>query len=137
MYLPPERIAIANGSGDHYSYESDVWAFGMTLLEIAERRYPVERDKGIFKILDFIVNQDSPRLSARWSKPFQVLIARCLRKKTCVQCVCACVAAGGLCCVLCYFCVVSVTPVCVVALHMGLFLLVIMSVRCMWHGVNA
>jgi serine/threonine protein kinase len=57
----PERIL-----GSPYSVKSDVWSFGMTLLELAIGRFPLVSEDGrslaVFELLQRIVNEPVPTL---------------------------------------------------------------------------
>lgn len=58
----PERIL-----GKDYSIKSDVWSLGLSLLEVANNRFPFPPEGeppivGQFDLLNFIVNQDPPQL---------------------------------------------------------------------------
>jgi len=57
----PERIL-----GSPYSVKSDVWSFGMTLLELAIGRFPLVSEDGtspaVFELLQRIVHEPVPTL---------------------------------------------------------------------------
>lgn len=61
--LQPERI---NGSQRGYNYKSDIWSFGLILLECAMGRFPYtppdqsEKWEGIFELIEAIVDQPPP-----------------------------------------------------------------------------
>jgi serine/threonine protein kinase len=62
LLLPPERIL-----GQDYSIKSDVWSLGLSLLEVANNRFPFPPEGeppivGQFDLLNFIVNQPPPAL---------------------------------------------------------------------------
>jgi mitogen-activated protein kinase kinase len=63
-YMAPERI-----SGQTYTINSDVWSLGITLLEVAQHRFPFPADgtemqprAGLIDLLTYIVQQPSPEL---------------------------------------------------------------------------
>lgn len=83
-YMSPERI-----SGKSYSYDSDLWSLGLTLVECALGRYPysVETPSGVdkqisfFELLDFIVQAPAPSLKGLpFSSEFSSFIEDCLQK---------------------------------------------------------
>jgi len=97
-YMAPERI-----TGQSYNITSDVWSLGVTLLEVAQHRFPfgVEGDDidtggggggplGMIEIIQFIVAKPLPRLKDEdgkdgeppisWSDNFKEFIDRCLER---------------------------------------------------------
>ncbi|KAL7271179.1 Protein kinase C signaling pathway involved MAPKK protein [Rhizina undulata] len=88
-YMAPERI-----QGLSYTITSDVWSLGVTLLEVAQHRFPFgnEADSGgragLIDLLTYIVRQpipqlkDEPQLGIKWSDDFKYFIACCLEKDT-------------------------------------------------------
>ena len=63
-YMAPERI-----TGQSYTITSDVWSLGVTLLEVAQHRFPFPADgseiqprAGLIDLLTYIVGQPIPRL---------------------------------------------------------------------------
>lgn len=82
-YLSPERINPASGS-ESYGVESDVWSFGLTIVELAKKKYPydgIEDDKNIFSLLQAIVGGEPPTLPERYSADFQDFVQQCLIKE--------------------------------------------------------
>lgn len=91
-YMAPERI-----TGQSYNITSDVWSLGVTLLEVAQHRFPFPADgtemqprAGPLDLLTFIVNQPTPQLKdeiggpdgdVRWSENFKYFIECCLEKE--------------------------------------------------------
>ena len=95
-YMAPERI-----TGQSYTITSDVWSLGVTLLEVAQHRFPFPADgtemqprAGLIDLLTYIVRQpipklkDEPQNKVRWSDNFKYFI-ECwyvLLTRTCVCC---------------------------------------------------
>lgn len=87
-YMAPERI-----TGQSYTITSDVWSLGVTLLEVAQHRFPFPADgtemnprAGLIDLLTYIVRQPIPKLKdepenkLRWSDNFKYFIECCLEK---------------------------------------------------------
>lgn len=81
-YMAPERI-----TGQSYTITSDVWSLGVTLLEVAQHRFPFPADgtemmprAGLIDLLTYIVRQPIPKLKdeperrLRWSEGFKYFI---------------------------------------------------------------
>lgn len=81
-YMAPERI-----TGQSYTITSDVWSLGVTLLEVAQHRFPFPADgtemqprAGLIDLLTYIVRQPIPKLKdepdsgIRWSNNFKYFI---------------------------------------------------------------
>lgn len=81
-YMAPERI-----TGQSYTITSDVWSLGVTLLEVAQHRFPFPADgtemqprAGLIDLLTYIVRQpipklkDEPQNGIRWSDSFKYFI---------------------------------------------------------------
>lgn len=80
----PERI-----QGLSYTITSDVWSLGVTLLEVAQHRFPFGNPDdtndharhGLIDLLTYIVRQpipelkDEPQLGIKWSDNFKYFIA--------------------------------------------------------------
>ncbi|PKY04229.1 hypothetical protein P168DRAFT_236920 [Aspergillus campestris IBT 28561] len=88
-YMAPERI-----TGQSYTITSDVWSLGVTLLEVAQHRFPFPADgtemqprAGLIDLLTYIVRQPIPKLKdeedhgIRWSSNFKYFIECCLEKE--------------------------------------------------------
>ncbi|KAF2275836.1 MAP kinase [Westerdykella ornata] len=88
-YMAPERI-----TGQSYTITSDVWSLGVTLLEVAQNRFPFPADgtemnprAGLIDLLTYIVRQPIPKLKdepenkIRWSDNFKYFIDCCLEKE--------------------------------------------------------
>ncbi len=80
--MAPERI-----TGQSYTITSDVWSLGVTLLEVAQHRFPFPADgtemqprANLFDLLTYIVNQpipklkDEPTAGIRWTDNFKYFI---------------------------------------------------------------
>ncbi|VUC34226.1 unnamed protein product [Clonostachys rosea] len=89
-YMAPERI-----TGQSYTITSDVWSTGVTLLEVAQHRFPFPADgtdaqpkAGVIDLLTYIVRQpvpqlkDEPEMDVYWSDNFKYFIQCCLEKDT-------------------------------------------------------
>ncbi|KAK4197415.1 MAP kinase [Triangularia verruculosa] len=87
-YMAPERI-----TGQSYTITSDVWSTGVTLLEVAQHRFPFPADgtemqprAGLIDLLTYIVRQpipklkDEPEANIFWSDSFKYFIECCLEK---------------------------------------------------------
>lgn len=81
-YMAPERI-----TGQSYTITSDVWSLGVTLLEVAQHRFPFPADgtemnprAGLIDLLTYIVRQPIPKLKdeedtgVKWSDLFKYFI---------------------------------------------------------------
>ena len=88
-YMAPERI-----TGQVYTITSDVWSTGVTLLEVAQHRFPFPADgtemqpkAGLIDLLTYIVRQPIPKLKDEpdanifWSDSFKYFIECCLEKE--------------------------------------------------------
>lgn len=81
-YMAPERI-----TGQSYTITSDVWSTGVTLLEVAQHRFPFPADgtemqprAGLIDLLTYIVRQPIPKLKdepdagIKWTDNFKYFI---------------------------------------------------------------
>jgi len=81
-YMAPERI-----TGQSYTITSDVWSTGVTLLEVAQHRFPFPADgtemqprTGLIDLLTYVVRQPIPKLKdepdagIKWSDNFKYFI---------------------------------------------------------------
>ncbi|MCJ1469622.1 Protein kinase C signaling pathway involved MAPKK protein [Pseudocyphellaria aurata] len=88
-YMAPERI-----TGQSYTITSDVWSLGVTLLEVAQHRFPFPADgtemqpkAGLIDLLTYIVRQpiptlkDEPEHRITWTSSFKYFIECCLEKE--------------------------------------------------------
>jgi serine/threonine protein kinase len=80
--MAPERI-----QGQSYTITSDVWSLGVTLLEVAQHRFPFPADgtemqprAGLIDLLTYIVRQPIPQLKdepvhgIKWSESFKYFV---------------------------------------------------------------
>lgn len=88
-YMAPERIL-----GQPYSVTSDVWSLGLTIMEVAQHRFPFisaeqeAREEPItpIELLSIIVNapapelKDEPEEGIKWSNAFRHFLLCCLEK---------------------------------------------------------
>ena len=86
-YMAPERI-----QGERYTVKSDVWSYGLTIMELAIGKFPfapsedVDEDfapAGILDLLQQIVHEPAPRLPKSDAFPaiLEDMIQKCLFKK--------------------------------------------------------
>jgi serine/threonine protein kinase len=80
LYMSPERFG-----SEPYSFPSDVWSFGLSMMECATGEYPFVRgggDKTYWELMDAIVRNDPPSLSdAECSPSFNSFLKLCLHKE--------------------------------------------------------
>ncbi|KAK9761435.1 Protein kinase C signaling pathway involved MAPKK protein [Basidiobolus ranarum] len=80
-YMAPERI-----QGARYAVQSDIWSLGLTIIEIANSRFPFpppgHPPLAIFELLDYIVRSPVPELRVEdgWSPEISNFITKCLIK---------------------------------------------------------
>lgn len=74
-YMSPERI-----DGKEYSFPSDVWAFGLSLIAIATGKLPLDTSGGYWAILKNIRDAPPPSLPATFSREFRDFIAGCMKR---------------------------------------------------------
>lgn len=79
-YLAPERLDPL-ATRNEYGTESDVWSYGVTLVELGLLAFPYEYKKA-FEVLTKIVTEDAPKLPAElYSAEFCEFVAVCLDKR--------------------------------------------------------
>ena len=94
-YMSPERI-----SGDKYGYDSDIWSFGLSLVECALGRFPYPdqsqahgqgqgqgqpKEEGVrrlsfWDLLHYIVENPPPKIPDHFSAEFRDFVSGCLQK---------------------------------------------------------
>lgn len=85
-YMAPERI-----QGEKYTVKSDVWSFGLTIMELAIGKFPFSSNEeyeednapaGILDLLQQIVHEPAPRLpkSDAFPQILDDMIQKCLYK---------------------------------------------------------
>ena len=81
FYLAPERIEVEPGGG--YSVKADVWSLGVSLLEVAQGRFPYPQWNTPFDQLRLVVEGPPPRLDPEsgFSATFQSFLSVCLQKE--------------------------------------------------------
>lgn len=80
-YLAPERLDPSISPAD-YGTESDVWSYGVTLVELGMLKFPYEyRKHHAFQLFTKIVRDPAPTLPTdRYSAEFCDFVAYCLNK---------------------------------------------------------
>lgn len=79
-YMAPERIDPPRDRTG-YDIKSDVWSFGITMMEIATGRYPYQHARDFFEQLKRICTDEPPRLpEGKFSKEMEDFIYQCLIK---------------------------------------------------------
>eukprot|EP00050_Salpingoeca_kvevrii_P000622 m.152463 g.152463 ORF g.152463 m.152463 type:complete len:419 (-) comp10162_c1_seq3:89-1345(-) len=82
MYMAPERLNPETARNS-YDVRSDVWSYGLTLLELAmlEFPYPCERTSSdIFRLIAVIVHGSVPEFPEGYSESFENFVEFCLQK---------------------------------------------------------
>lgn len=79
-YMSPERIA-----GKGYSFASDIWSFGLTLLTTALGRFPLDTSGGYWGLLNLLLDEAMPLPlpdpeGGPFSPEFSSFIAACLQR---------------------------------------------------------
>ncbi|OQR68346.1 dual specificity mitogen-activated protein kinase kinase 6-like, partial [Tropilaelaps mercedesae] len=78
-YMPPERIQAESGA--RYDVRSDVWSFGITMVELSTGRFPYTATKNVFEQLKEVVQSDPPSLpKGQFSPQYEDFIGLCLQK---------------------------------------------------------
>ena len=77
-YMSPERLG-----GKPYSFASDIWSLGITLVECALGHFPYAAYTGnnYFVLLSQILNDPAPKLPETFSQQFRDFILLCLCKE--------------------------------------------------------
>ncbi len=72
--MSPERL-----KGDNYSFDSDIWSFGLVLLELATGEYPYAHTEcGIIEFINNILVSPEPKLAE--NSPYSNLLRNFLAK---------------------------------------------------------
>lgn len=76
-YMSPERI-----DGRDYSFPSDVWAFGLIMVALANGHIPIDTQSGYWAMLHAIRDMPPPELNieGEWSDDFRDFLGCCLKK---------------------------------------------------------
>jgi serine/threonine protein kinase len=75
-YMAPERI-----DGQDYSYSSDIWSFGLSMMTLSLGRLPFDANGGFWHILQSVRDSAPPRLphDGHWSDEYRHFLALCLQ----------------------------------------------------------
>lgn len=80
-YMAPERID-PSGNPSNYDVRSDVWSFGISMIEIATGRFPYQLWRTPFEQLKQVVIEPAPELPKnQFSPQFEDFISKCLVKE--------------------------------------------------------
>ncbi|WLF77265.1 Protein kinase C signaling pathway involved MAPKK protein [Lodderomyces elongisporus] len=79
-YMAPERIM-----GKDYSISSDIWSLGMSMLEVANGKFPIDLSLGPIEVVEMVSRselllKDSEIDNIHWTFEFKRFISRCLIK---------------------------------------------------------
>ena len=76
-YMSPERIRA-----EPYSFQSDIWGLGLTLMECAIGRFPYPPTPYYLELIQFIATEPPPKFpkDREFSKEFKDFIYRCIAK---------------------------------------------------------
>ena len=73
--MSPERI-----KNRPYSYMSDIWSFGLVMMECATGEYPFHEHANCIEVAQTILDADIPELSDEFSPQFRDFIKQCLHR---------------------------------------------------------
>jgi serine/threonine protein kinase len=76
-YLPPERLD-PNCNKEEYDVRSDVWAYGLTLIELATLKYPYLEK--VFDRMSAVVRGEPPTMPDCYSTGMSEYVSYCLQK---------------------------------------------------------
>ncbi|PIK37387.1 hypothetical protein BSL78_25763 [Apostichopus japonicus] len=80
-YMAPERIDPTNPAKNKgFDIKSDIWSLGITIMELAENKYPYEKWPTPFKQLQQVVKEPSPKLPGTFSCEIRDFLDQCLQK---------------------------------------------------------
>jgi len=76
-YMSPERIR-----GDAYSYSSDIWGLGLSLMQCAIGRFPFPQTNQAIAMIQYIMSDEPPTLpqDMQFSTEFEDFLNQCLLK---------------------------------------------------------
>ncbi|CAG8485208.1 6378_t:CDS:2 [Ambispora leptoticha] len=76
-YMAPERI-----TGMPYRVSADVWSLGLTIMEVAQNRFPYPEELSPIELVAHIANAPAPELSNEyeWSEDLKSFLKFCLEK---------------------------------------------------------
>jgi len=74
-YMSPERIR-----NEPYSFASDIWSFGLVMLECATGRYPFYEQANCIEMAQTILDSDGVQVPDCFSPLFKEFIAQCVGK---------------------------------------------------------
>jgi serine/threonine protein kinase len=76
MYMSPERL-----EGKSYSYDSDVWSLGLTLVTLANAKMPFDTTDGFWGLAARLRDGPMPSLdTTRFSPEIRDFVSRCLQR---------------------------------------------------------
>lgn len=79
-YMAPERIDPQKGQ-QGYDIKSDVWSFGITMIELATGKFPYASPPTPFEQLKQVVKDPPPKLPpGMFSPEFEDFVSKCLKK---------------------------------------------------------
>mmetsp|Transcript_11821 Transcript_11821/g.11464 ORF Transcript_11821/g.11464 Transcript_11821/m.11464 type:complete len:343 (-) Transcript_11821:432-1460(-) len=74
-YMSPERIR-----NQPYGYMSDIWSFGLVLMECATGEYPFKEHSNCIEMAQAILDADIPELYGSFSPEFADFLKQCLNR---------------------------------------------------------
>lgn len=74
-YMSPERIR-----NEPYSFMSDIWSFGIVMIECATGRYPFHEHANCIEMAQTILDCDQVQIPGSFSKEFHDFIRQCVNK---------------------------------------------------------
>lgn len=81
-YMAPERIDPTNQAKNRgFDIKSDIWSLGITMMELAQNKYPYEKWPTPFQQLRQVVQEPSPRLPETFSPDIRDFLDLCLKKE--------------------------------------------------------
>lgn len=78
-YMSPERI-----NGEMYSFPSDIWSFGLTMLAVCFGKFPLQlasSNKGYWGMIKAICDESLPSPGPDFSAEFNSFVQSCLQKR--------------------------------------------------------